>query len=116
MAAIKVLFGFHAVSVRIKTDAASVVEVYFDASRRDMRMRQFVARAKEAQVRLIEADGVPSDMSTLASSLKGLLEDEGLHPLPPGTVVDERFGTDESVVAAQIRDRNTRVVAEQRDP
>ena len=57
MAAIKVLFGFHAVSVRIKTDAASVVEVYFDASRRDMRMRQFVARAKEAQVRLIEADG-----------------------------------------------------------
>jgi len=57
MAAIKVLFGFHAVSVRIKTDAASVVEVYFDASRRDMRMRQFVARAKEANVRLIEADG-----------------------------------------------------------
>ncbi|KAL3786835.1 hypothetical protein ACHAW5_003136 [Stephanodiscus triporus] len=38
---------------------------------------------------VIEADGVPSDLSTLASSLKGLLEDEGLHPLPPGTVVDE---------------------------
>ncbi|KAL3826441.1 hypothetical protein ACHAXA_011250 [Cyclostephanos tholiformis] len=38
---------------------------------------------------VIEADGVPSDMSTLASKLKGLLEDEGLHPLPPGTVIDE---------------------------
>ena len=38
---------------------------------------------------VIEADGVSSDMSTLASKLGGLLEGEGLHPLPPGTVVDE---------------------------
>jgi spermidine synthase len=38
---------------------------------------------------VIEADNVPSDMSALAARLEGLLEDEGLHPLPPGTVVDE---------------------------
>ncbi|THT99255.1 23S rRNA (guanosine(2251)-2'-O)-methyltransferase RlmB [Lampropedia puyangensis] len=54
----KVLFGFHAVSVRLKTAPDSVIEVLFDASRRDARMKQFLARAQEAQVRLIEADGM----------------------------------------------------------
>ncbi|ODS92332.1 MAG: 23S rRNA (guanosine(2251)-2'-O)-methyltransferase RlmB [Comamonas sp. SCN 65-56] len=58
MADLKVLFGFHAVSVRLKTAPASVVEVLHDPSRRDARMRQFVERAKEAGVRLVEADGL----------------------------------------------------------
>jgi 23S rRNA (guanosine2251-2'-O)-methyltransferase len=57
-AAAKVLFGFHAVGVRLKTAPQSVLEVYIDPSRRDARMRQFVERAKEAGVRLIEADGL----------------------------------------------------------
>ncbi len=54
----KTLFGFHAVGVRIKTAPASVLEVYVDASRRDARMRQFLQRAREAGVRLIESDGL----------------------------------------------------------
>ncbi|WP_332777561.1 23S rRNA (guanosine(2251)-2'-O)-methyltransferase RlmB [Polaromonas sp.] len=54
----KVLFGFHAVGVRIKTVPQSVLEVFFDASRRDARMRQFMERAQEAGVRLIESDGL----------------------------------------------------------
>lgn len=58
MSSPKVLFGFHAVGVRLKTAPASVLEVYFDASRRDARMRQFIDRANEAGVRLIEADGL----------------------------------------------------------
>ncbi len=58
MSATKVLFGFHAVGVRLKTAPASVVEVYFDASRRDARMRQFLQRARESAVKLIEADGL----------------------------------------------------------
>ncbi|HVZ44690.1 MAG TPA: 23S rRNA (guanosine(2251)-2'-O)-methyltransferase RlmB [Ramlibacter sp.] len=52
----RVLFGFHAVGVRLKTAPQSIVEIYADPSRRDARMRQFVARAGEAGVRLIEAD------------------------------------------------------------
>ena len=56
--ATKVLFGFHAVGVRLKTAPASLIEVYIDASRRDARMRQFVERAKEAGVRLIDSDGL----------------------------------------------------------
>jgi 23S rRNA (guanosine2251-2'-O)-methyltransferase len=58
MSAPKVLFGFHAVTVRLKTAPQSVIELYVDASRRDARMRQFIARAQEAGVRLVEADGL----------------------------------------------------------
>jgi 23S rRNA (guanosine2251-2'-O)-methyltransferase len=54
----KVLFGFHALGVRIKTAPQSVIEVFYDVSRRDARMRQFTDRAREAGIRLIESDGV----------------------------------------------------------
>ncbi|MDO5290057.1 MAG: 23S rRNA (guanosine(2251)-2'-O)-methyltransferase RlmB [Pseudomonadota bacterium] len=56
MSSHKVLFGFHAVGVRLKTAPASIVEVYADPTRRDARMRQFLSRAAEAGVRVIEAD------------------------------------------------------------
>jgi 23S rRNA (guanosine2251-2'-O)-methyltransferase len=58
MSASKVLFGFHAVGVRLKTAPASIVEIYFEPTRRDARMRQFLERAQEAKVRLIESDGL----------------------------------------------------------
>ena len=58
MSAPKVLFGFHAVGVRLKTAPASILELYVDPSRRDARMRQFVERAKEAGLRLLDADGI----------------------------------------------------------
>jgi 23S rRNA (guanosine2251-2'-O)-methyltransferase len=54
--ATQVLFGFHAVTVRLKAAPGSVVEVHVDASRRDQRMRQFVERARGAGVKLIESD------------------------------------------------------------
>jgi 23S rRNA (guanosine2251-2'-O)-methyltransferase len=52
----KVLFGFHAVTVRLKTAPQSVQDIHFDPSRRDARMRQFVQRAQEAGARLVESD------------------------------------------------------------
>ncbi|AOW15557.1 23S rRNA (guanosine(2251)-2'-O)-methyltransferase RlmB [Hydrogenophaga crassostreae] len=58
MSSPKVLFGFHAVGVRLKTAPQSVVEIYYEPTRRDARMRQFLDRAREANVRLIEADGM----------------------------------------------------------
>ncbi len=58
MSSPKVLFGFHAVGVRLRTAPQSVVEVHVDTSRRDARMRQFVERATEAGVRLLESDGL----------------------------------------------------------
>ena len=51
-----VLFGFHAVGVRIRIAPRSVLELHVDASRRDSRMQHFVARAEEAGVRLVESD------------------------------------------------------------
>jgi len=53
----RVLFGFHAVTVRLKTAPQTVLEVHWEANRRDARMRDFVERARAAGVRLIDADG-----------------------------------------------------------
>jgi 23S rRNA (guanosine2251-2'-O)-methyltransferase len=58
MTAPKVLFGFHAVGVRLKTAPRSIIEIYYEPTRRDARMRQFLEKAGEANVRLIEADGM----------------------------------------------------------
>ena len=58
MSSAKVLFGFHAVGVRLKTAPKSVLEIFFEPTRRDARMRSFLERAKEAGVRLVEADGL----------------------------------------------------------
>jgi 23S rRNA (guanosine2251-2'-O)-methyltransferase len=52
----RVLFGFHAVTVRLKTAPASVLEVHVDATRRDQRMRQLVERAEGARVQVVESD------------------------------------------------------------
>ena len=56
MSSPKVLFGFHAVGVRLKTAPRSVIEIYADPTRKDARMRQFLERAHEAGCRVIEAD------------------------------------------------------------
>ncbi len=58
MSSPRVLFGFHAVGVRLKTAPRSVIEIYTDPTRKDARMRQFLERAAEAGVRVIEADNL----------------------------------------------------------
>jgi 23S rRNA (guanosine2251-2'-O)-methyltransferase len=66
MSSTKVLFGFHAVGVRLRTAPGSIIEIYADPSRKDARMRQFVQRAQESGVKLLEADGLR--LSKLAGS------------------------------------------------
>lgn len=58
MSSPKVLFGFHAVGVRLKTAPQSIIEIYYEPTRRDARMRQFLEKVAEMGVRLIEADGL----------------------------------------------------------
>jgi 23S rRNA (guanosine2251-2'-O)-methyltransferase len=58
MSSSKVLFGFHAVGVRLKTAPQSVIEIMFEPTRRDARMRQFLDRAREAGAKLVEGDGL----------------------------------------------------------
>lgn len=56
MSATSLLFGFHAVTVRLKTAPTSVLEVHVDATRRDARMRQFLDRIGGAGVRRVDSD------------------------------------------------------------
>jgi 23S rRNA (guanosine2251-2'-O)-methyltransferase len=62
----KILFGFHAVTVRLKTAPESVLEVHVDPARRDQRMRQFVERAREAGAKVLDSDD--ARLSALAGS------------------------------------------------
>jgi len=53
---LKLLFGFHAVSVRLKVAPKTIRELHVDATRRDQRMRQFLAKAEEAGLPIVESD------------------------------------------------------------
>jgi len=53
---IRILFGFHAVTVRLKTAPDTIAEILVDSSRRDQRMRAFVERAREAGAKLVDSD------------------------------------------------------------
>jgi 23S rRNA (guanosine2251-2'-O)-methyltransferase len=52
----KMIFGFHAVTARLRHEASSVEEIYIDSERHDRRMQDLVRVAKEANVRIILAD------------------------------------------------------------
>mgnify|MGYP000715780719 CR=1 FL=1 len=54
---IKILFGFHAVTVRLKTAPGSITDIHVDSARRDARMRQFVQRAQDAGAKVVDSDG-----------------------------------------------------------
>ena len=44
--------------VRLKTAPKSIIEIYYEPTRRDARMRLFLDKVNESGVRLIEADGM----------------------------------------------------------
>ena len=44
----KLLIGFHAVTPRLRHDARSIDEIYFEANRRDRRMQDFLKAAEAA--------------------------------------------------------------------
>jgi 23S rRNA (guanosine2251-2'-O)-methyltransferase len=50
------LFGFHAITVRLKTAPGTIAEIHVDSGRRDQRMRGFVERAREAGAKLVDSD------------------------------------------------------------
>jgi 23S rRNA (guanosine2251-2'-O)-methyltransferase len=52
----KMIFGFHAVTARLRHDASSVEEIYIDAGRHDRRMQELMRAAEGAKVRIIQTD------------------------------------------------------------
>ena len=52
----KFIFGFHAVTSRLRHDASSVEDVYVDSGRQDRRMLDLISAAKAAGVRVIPVE------------------------------------------------------------
>jgi 23S rRNA (guanosine2251-2'-O)-methyltransferase len=52
----KMIFGFHAVTARLRHEASTVEEIYIDAARHDRRMQELIRAAQAANVRIIQAD------------------------------------------------------------
>lgn len=52
----KMIFGFHAVTARLRHEAASIEEIYVDATRHDRRMQELLRAAEAAKVRIIHTD------------------------------------------------------------
>jgi len=82
-----VLYGFHAVTVRLKTAPDSVVEVHLDTQRRDARMRGFAERAAVAGAKVVDSD------DTRLSKLAGNDRHQGVvalvKPLPARHSLDD---------------------------
>jgi 23S rRNA (guanosine2251-2'-O)-methyltransferase len=49
----RMIFGFHTVLARLRADAASVLEVFLDESRKDARAKDFAAQVERAGARLM---------------------------------------------------------------
>ena len=69
----RILFGFHAVTVRLKTAPKSIVELHVETARRDARMRSFVERAREAGVRIVDSDNERLDKLAGAPRHQGVV-------------------------------------------
>jgi 23S rRNA (guanosine2251-2'-O)-methyltransferase len=82
MSSTRVLFGFHAITVRMKTAPQSVLELHVESNRRDARMRSFVDRAREAGIKIVETDGERLDKMAGTSRHQGVVARVEHVPMP----------------------------------
>ena len=68
-----VLFGFHAITVRMKTAPQSILELHVESARRDARMRAFAERARDAGIKIVESDGERLDKLAGSSRHQGVV-------------------------------------------
>ena len=73
MSSPRILFGFHAITVRMKTAPKSVLELHVESNRRDARMRSFVDRARESNIKIVETDGERLDKLAGTSRHQGVV-------------------------------------------
>jgi 23S rRNA (guanosine2251-2'-O)-methyltransferase len=81
------LFGFHAVTVRLKTAPETVRELHIDTARRDARMRQFIERAQASGVRMVDSDD--ARLNQLAGSPRHQGVVARVNPLPQHHSLDD---------------------------
>lgn len=93
MSETRIIYGFHAVTSRLRQDAAGIQEIYLEESRQDGRTRDLAKLAAERNVRIIPIDGKRLDGLTgnarhqgvaarvavvaLRHDLDGVIEDAG---------------------------------------
>lgn len=73
MSSPRVLFGFHAITVRMKTAPKSILELHVETARRDARMRAFAERAREAGIKIVDSDGDRLDKLAGSSRHQGVV-------------------------------------------
>ena len=73
----KLIFGFHAVTARIRHEASTVDEIYIDANRHDRRMGDLIRAAKAANVRIIQADDQRLDAMVGSRRHQGVIAKAG---------------------------------------
>jgi 23S rRNA (guanosine2251-2'-O)-methyltransferase len=73
----KLIFGFHAVTARIRHEASTVDEIYIDANRHDRRMGELIRAAKAANVRIIQADDQRLDAMVGSRRHQGVIAKAG---------------------------------------
>ena len=73
----KLIFGFHAVTARIRHEASTVDEIYIDANRHDRRMGELIRAAKVANVRIIQADDQRLDAMVGSRRHQGVIAKAG---------------------------------------
>ena len=83
----RLLYGFHAVTVRLKTAPETVRELHLDATRRDVRMRKLAERAREAGAVIVDSD--PARLGQLADRLPHQGVVARVDPLPQRHSLDD---------------------------
>lgn len=73
MAKGRLIYGFHAVTAKVKQDPTAVLELHADASRDDPRMRTLMFTAKEAGVRLVASVGHRLDQMLPGAKHQGVI-------------------------------------------
>jgi 23S rRNA (guanosine2251-2'-O)-methyltransferase len=73
----KTIFGFHAITARLRHEASSVEEIYIDAGRHDRRMQELIHAAKAVNVRIIQADNQRLDSMTGTRRHQGVVAKAG---------------------------------------
>lgn len=81
------LYGFHAVTVRLKIAPESVLEIHLDTTRRDARMRHFAERARESGITVVDSDGPRLDKLAGNSRHQGVVA--RVKPMKPRHSLDE---------------------------
>ena len=73
MSELQLIYGFHAVTSRLRQQAASIREIYLDQSRGDRRAKDLAQRAAERGVRVMMVDGARLDGMTQHARHQGVV-------------------------------------------